>query len=141
MRQAPIRNSIPLRKRALQGQGVLQAPQVLLFGDLTRPQPGEVRVLDLAVEKLVTALLQPVHQVDQADFGGLPHAGEHRLAHERAAKSDAVETACELAASIRLDAVGFARVMQPDISVYDLRGDPILLPGGARPYDDIEFLI
>ena len=73
---------------------MLQAPQVLVLGDLTRPQPGEVRVLDLAVEKLLTPLLQPVHQVHQANFGGVPHAGEHLLAHERTAKGDPVESAC-----------------------------------------------
>src|SRR5215208_8007584 len=128
-------------KRAIQVQSKFQAPQVLSFGDLTRPQPCEVRVLDLAVQELVTPLPQAPYQVDEADFGGIPLAGEHRLAHKGSTQGDTVESPDEFARIIGFDAVCLAGVVQSDVCFDDLGADPGLLPVGARPYHTIEVLI
>src|SRR5215210_1839236 len=79
--------------------------------------------------------------MNQADFGGVPRAGEHRFAHERRTESDAVEAPDQFVFPVGFDAVRLACAVQPDVSVDDLGVDPGLLPVGARLYDAFEVLV
>lgn len=63
-------------------------------------------VLDLAADQHVAPLLEPIDELHQADLRGIAQPAEHRLTPERAAQSDAVESAYELVVIlVRLDAV------------------------------------
>src|SRR5215210_3142200 len=79
--------------------------------------------------------------MDQADFGGIPRAGEHRFSHEGRTERDAVESPDQLVFPVGFDAVRLAREVQPDVSIDDLGVDPGLLPAGARPYDAFEVFV
>ena len=93
------------RRIYIEAQGVLEAPEELALGDLDGPETGQMSVLDLAVKEHVAPALETLDEVDEANL----EASGMRLNIDfmnAPAQSNAVETSGQLAAPVRLDAVG-----------------------------------
>src|ERR687893_62952 len=90
-------------------------------------------VLDLAVQQHVAPAPEALDEMDEAHLRGVPHVAEHGLPHESPSQGHAVEAADELVVSVSLDAVGFARLVEPDEGVDDLGADPGVAAIGACP--------
>src|SRR3712207_3750022 len=123
---------------SVEAQGMFKTLQILALGYFDRAEPGQVVVVDLAVEQHVAPLLEALDEMDEAHLRGIPHAAEHGLPHERPPQSYAVEAAGELAVSVRLHAVGKAHSVEPDEGADDLGADPGVRAVGARPDDGFE---
>src|ERR671916_80271 len=120
---------------------MFEALEVLALGDLCGAEPGEMLVLDLAVEQHVAPLFQAFDEINEANLRGVPHAAEHGLPHESSSQGHAVEATDEFVLSVRLDAVGLACSVELDKGADDLGVDPGVFAVGARPDDGLKILI
>src|SRR5512146_1700523 len=72
------------------------------------------------------------HQMRERHFGGIAHPAEHRFPEEYAPEPHPIETADELAAEPRLDAVRMPPAMELEVSRTHLRRDPRAQAVGPR---------
>lgn len=116
----------------------MEAQKVLSLRNFHRAEPGEMIVLDLAIEQRIPSLLQPFHEVNEAYFGSVAPLAEHRLTHKSPTEGHAVEPTDQFAVTIGLDAVGPTGAVEIDESADDIFVYPGLRTVGARPDNPLE---
>ena len=84
-----------LRKAGFSVKSQPQPFQIFPAGYLHGAELPDVLVHDLRIEEHKPAPLEPLDQMDEADFRGIRFPAEHRLAEEGAADGDAIEAAGE----------------------------------------------
>lgn len=128
------------------GDGFLKSRDVLTVGDIDAAELLHVIVGVLRVEQFKAAVVEPVDEVDEADFGGVGAAEvgarEHGFAEERAVDMDAVQPADEPTVEKGFDGMGVAGVKESGVARDEAIIDPgairIGTRGGAPPHDAIE---
>ena len=79
---------------------------------------------ELGVEQAVMAGLEPRHQMDEGDLGGIARAVEHALAEKGASEADAVEAADQFAAFVHLNRMAVSALVEPAVEAADASIDP-----------------
>jgi len=83
---------------------------------------------ELRIEQLKTAADETPDQMNEGHLAGIPLAGKHALAEERAAHRNAIEAAHKLSLAPAFDGMGIALSMQFAVNPPDIAVDP-----GFRP--------
>ena len=115
---------------------MLQLRQVLVAGDLDRPELFEVGRHPLNVEQTKTPAPHAIDQRDERDLRGIRHVVKHRFAEKRAAEMNAVEPADQRSSLPRLHRMRDAETVQRDVALENRVVDPraiVVFPLSAGP--------
>lgn len=92
----------------------------------------------LGVAQPVAGLPQPVRQIGQRHFGGIPAAREHTLAEKGAAQRDTIGATGQNTVLPNLKRMRVAHQVQIQIAVADFAVDPGFRPIGAAVHHAAE---
>jgi len=112
-------------------EGLREKGAELPTRDETGAEASEMRGFDLAVDEVEMDFLQAGDESDEGRLGRVRPHGEHRFTEEDASQGDAVKAAHKRTFLPDLGGVGVAEIVEGDVGLLHLMGDPGAVLRGA----------